>query len=410
MAREAYRLQRTVEAARLLYSTLDLKELTTIILEVIRHELPVDRVTAFVIDEKQKVVRALVAQDVENVSISMPIGRGIAGIVAQTGQAIDAPNAYADARFSPEYDHLLNYRTDNILALPIKKSDGQIVGVLQLLNRKHPIRAEDWEFLQDLTVFIALALENAQLHAELQDKARLEKEVMRSRERLSQMDRLVLIGEVLSTVLNEMRTPAAIVSHQTGLLKHDPDTTPAMLQNVDFIEAATKHSLDSVTTFLDFIRKQKGDRGKVNVQELVGQTLAARRSHWDLERIEVEQHIDQSTPTIVGNSGEIQQAFMHLLKNAEDALACRTETRRLIIRLSHKNQRKVRIQVEDNGPGIPTQLYERVFEPFFSTKSEMARTGLGLTIANRITQEHGGEIFFDTTVGQGTIFTLELPI
>ena len=74
-------------------------------------------------------------------------------------------------------------------------------GVLELLNRRHAFRQEDREFLQEVSVFIGLALENAALHEELRYKTRLEEEVARSRERLLQMDRLVLVNEVLSTVL-----------------------------------------------------------------------------------------------------------------------------------------------------------------------------------------------------------------
>src|SRR3972149_6773325 len=88
LARDAYRLQRTLEAARLLHSTLDIRQLTAIILEIIRNEVPVDRVSAFVVDPKQNVLCSLIAQGVAG-PISMPVGAGIAGIVAETRQALD---------------------------------------------------------------------------------------------------------------------------------------------------------------------------------------------------------------------------------------------------------------------------------------------------------------------------------
>src|SRR5947208_4317452 len=81
-----YRLQRTLEAARLLQSTLDLPELTRIILEIVRNEVPVDRVTAFVVDRKRNVIHSVVAQGVNEKVISMPIGEGIAGSVAKRGR------------------------------------------------------------------------------------------------------------------------------------------------------------------------------------------------------------------------------------------------------------------------------------------------------------------------------------
>ena len=407
-AAQAYRLQRTLEAARLLHSTLDLEQLTSIILEIIRNEVPVDRVSAFVVDRKQNVVRSLIAQGVDG-PISTPIGEGIAGFVAQTRQALDVPDAYADARFDPSFDRMLGYRTNDIFALPILANGGEVIGVLELLNRKHSIRQEDRVFLQDVSVFIGLALENSRLHDEVQQKARLEEELIRSRERLAQMDRLVLIGEVLSTVLNELASPSSVVQRNAAMLKMDPGVTESMLRNIGIIESATTRSREVVSAFLDFIRKQKGERGPIDVTDLVRQTIASRSSQWVLDGIEADAHI-VATPVIVGSYGELQQALIHVIKNAEEAIISRDGDRRLTVRLAHdEHHHRIRIDVEDRGAGIATELYERVFEPFFSTKRERAHAGLGLTIANRIIQEHSGEILFETTVGQGATFTIELP-
>src|SRR3972149_9284402 len=115
LARDAYRLQRTLEAARLLHSTLNIRQLTAIILEIIRNEVPVDRVSAFVVDTKKNVLRSLIAQGVVG-PMSMPVGAGIAGFVAETRQALDVEDAYADPRFNPEFDRMLGYRTNDILA------------------------------------------------------------------------------------------------------------------------------------------------------------------------------------------------------------------------------------------------------------------------------------------------------
>lgn len=193
------------------------------------------------------------------------------------------------------------------------------------------------------------------------------------------------------------------------MLKLDPAVTPGMLRNVGIIESATTRSSQSVGAFLDFIKKQKGERGPVDLTDLVRQTIAARSSQWVLDRIEADEHIE-AAPVITGSHGELQQALIHLIKNAEDAITSHNGDRRLTVRLSHDERRRViRIDIEDRAAGIATELYERIFEPFFSTKRETAHVGLGLTITNRIIQEHGGEIFFETTPGRGATFTIELP-
>jgi GAF domain-containing protein len=160
LARHIRRLHVILDAARLLNSTLDLHELTTIILEIIRNEVPVDRVSVFVVDQKQHLVRSLVAQGVQG-EITLPIGIGIAGFVAETCQTLDVADAYQDARFNPEFDRILGYRTNDILALPVFNAMGIAVGVLELLNRSKPISEEDHEFLRDVSIFIGLALEKA---------------------------------------------------------------------------------------------------------------------------------------------------------------------------------------------------------------------------------------------------------
>jgi adenylate cyclase len=167
LARHIRRLHVILDAARLLNSTLDVYELTTIIVDIIRNEVPVDRVSVFVVDQKQNRVRSLVAQGVQG-EITLPIGIGIAGFVAETRETLDVTDAYQDARFNPEFDRILGYRTNDILALPVFNGVGVVVGVLELLNRNKPISEEDHEFLRGVCVFIGLALEKAWYCRELE--------------------------------------------------------------------------------------------------------------------------------------------------------------------------------------------------------------------------------------------------
>src|SRR5437016_3136350 len=131
--RSVERLHRILEAAKLLNSTLDINELTRIILRIVRDEVGIDRGTVFVVDRERNLVRSVVAQDVEN-EIMLPIGQGIAGAVAQTGEAMDIEDAYADPRFDARFDPLLGYRTNDIYCMPILNREGIVVGVLELLN------------------------------------------------------------------------------------------------------------------------------------------------------------------------------------------------------------------------------------------------------------------------------------
>ncbi|HLH29966.1 MAG TPA: GAF domain-containing protein, partial [Terriglobia bacterium] len=180
--RSIERLHRILEAAKLLNSTLDLAELTTIILRIIRDEVGTERGTVFVMDRRKQLLRSLVAQDVEGDDIIVPIGKGIAGTVGATGETINIPDAYNDSRFDSSFDALLGYRTNDIYCMPIVNRLGEIVGVLELLNRTRPLVEEDEEFLAGVSVHVGLALENAQLHLEIVEKRKMEQELVLARE------------------------------------------------------------------------------------------------------------------------------------------------------------------------------------------------------------------------------------
>src|SRR5262249_55671953 len=157
-------------------STLDINELARIILRIVRDEIAIDRGTIFVVDKARNQVRSIVAQEVEKEIVLAP-GRGIAGAVAATGEVIDIPDAYADPRFDSRFDPILGYRTKDIYCMPIINRENEVVGVLELLNRRRTLTAEDIEFLSGVSVHIGLALENAWLHRQIIEKRKIEREL-----------------------------------------------------------------------------------------------------------------------------------------------------------------------------------------------------------------------------------------
>ncbi len=171
-----------VEASKVLSSTLDLAELLSRILDVAKSNMNAERGTLFLVDDKTNEIWSLIAQGLEKQEIRLPVGKGIAGHVAQSGEIVCIPDAYSDPRFNPEVDKRTGYITRNILCLPIRNKTGKIIAVLQLLNKRTgPFTDEDTDFLLTLSGHMALALENARLHQDLIDKERLEKEMALAR-------------------------------------------------------------------------------------------------------------------------------------------------------------------------------------------------------------------------------------
>lgn len=180
--REVERLSFLVEASKLLNSTLDLEELLRIILKVATEQTSADRGTLFLVDGERKELWSLIAHGLAKKEIRLPMGQGIAGSVAESGEVVNLPDAYADPHFDRSFDERFNYRTRSLLCLAIRDKAEKTVGVLQLLNKKDSAFTErDIEFLQALSVHAALALENARLHRESLRKQQLEREMALAR-------------------------------------------------------------------------------------------------------------------------------------------------------------------------------------------------------------------------------------
>ena len=176
------RLQSMVEASKVFNSTLDLSELLGKILDVAKTLTKAERGTLFLIDEKTDEIWSLIAQGMDKQEIRLPRGLGIAGHVAMTGEIVNIPDAYADDRFNPEVDKRTGFRTRNILTLPIRNKAAKIVATLQLLNKANgSFTDEDTDVLLTLSGQMAMSLENAQLHRDLLEKERLEREMAMAR-------------------------------------------------------------------------------------------------------------------------------------------------------------------------------------------------------------------------------------
>ena len=171
------------EATRLLNSTLDLGELLELILKIARDEVGADRGTVFLVDNKHQELWSIVASGLDHQEIRVPLGKGVAGRVAQTGETVNVEDAYALDYHDHSFDQKFSYKTRSMLSLPIRHRTGEIVGVLQLLNKISAPRftAEDEDFLNKLSGHMAMALENARLHRESLERQRLEKELALAR-------------------------------------------------------------------------------------------------------------------------------------------------------------------------------------------------------------------------------------
>ena len=178
---EVERLKTVVEASKLINSSIEADSLFESILGVARKELGVERGTLYFVDEARGEIWSKIADDTK--TIRLPIGKGLAGTVASTGEPVILYDAYADPRFDPSQDQRSGFRTRSMLCVPIRNRQGRVVGVLQLLNKKSgAFGPSDLDFVAAISEHMAIAMENATLHMELIEKNRMERELQLGRE------------------------------------------------------------------------------------------------------------------------------------------------------------------------------------------------------------------------------------
>ncbi len=185
----------------------------------------------------------------------------------------------------------------------------------------------------------------------------------------------------------------------------------------DIQEAATR-AAGIIRRMLDFSRLAESGRSQCDVATLIDHSLALARNDYDLKKfydfkkIDLRLEIEDGLPRLACTETEIEQVFLNILRNAAQAMAEAAppvENPRIVVRALRAGDR-VRIEIEDNGPGMEPEVSRRIFEPFFTTKPPGQGTGLGLSVSYFIiTKSHGGSMDVESTPGKGTCFRIELP-
>jgi PAS domain S-box-containing protein len=183
------------------------------------------------------------------------------------------------------------------------------------------------------------------------------------------------------------------------------------------VKECGQRAANIVENMLSFSRKSESKFLPYDIRELLDSTVTLAQSEYDLRKkfdfrkINVVREYAPDLPEILCDGNRVQQVFLNLLKNAAQAMVEAKISSPCIILKTRKEKDMVRIEVEDNGPGMPEHIRRRVFEPFFTTKEVGAGTGLGLSVSYFIiTDNHGGSMKVESTPGKGTTFIIRLPL
>ena len=235
-------------------------------------------------------------------------------------------------------------------------------------------------------------------------------EDVRMRRELTRAEKLVALGEMIAGVAHEMNNPlTSVLGYSSLLLQSVMD--PAVRGPLEIIAKEAERTARIVQNLLVYARQHRPERRPTRVNELLNQALEQRAEALAASRIAVRRVFDAGVGMVRADPFQLQQVFLNLIINAEQAIREIREEGHLTVRtFTNASSGQVVVEVEDDGPGIPETHLSRVFDPFFTTKEVGKGTGLGLSICYGTIKEHDGRILVRNRPGGGAIFTVELPL
>ncbi len=227
---------------------------------------------------------------------------------------------------------------------------------------------------------------------------------------LTQADKLSSIGLMAAGVAHEVNTPLAVISSYTQMLAKQLQSDPQKAAVLDKITKQTFRASEFVNNLLNFSRTTGTELTEISLNKVITDTLALLEHQFKVARIQVQTELNEKLPSILGNAGRLQQVFLNLFLNAKDAMSGGG-----VLSVATLNGDSVSVRVSDTGSGIAQEHIDRIYDPFFTTKTSGAEgqnrgTGLGLSVTYGIIQEHAGQIRVESRPGAGTTFTLDFPL
>ena len=231
--------------------------------------------------------------------------------------------------------------------------------------------------------------------------------------RVEYENKMASIGRMAASIAHEVNNPLAIINEKAGLIKdiftfrEEYRKDPKLIGLVDSILKSVKRCGAITKRLLKFARNMDEVIGPVNIVLVVREVLGFLEKEADYRSIQITVNADDDIPEFETDRGKVQQILLNIINNAFAAV---NDGGNIEVDIKRRSKDSIMVAVVDDGCGIPAANIRQIFEPFFTTKSKVGGTGLGLSITYGLTQEIGGTIDVESKVGEGTRFTLSLPL
>ncbi|MBE7469941.1 MAG: GAF domain-containing protein [Anaerolineales bacterium] len=450
-------LQSLNDIGQAITSTLDLQKTLTLITDHTTQLMNVAAASVVLRDDEAGEVWFAAASGEGSeavIGLHMALGQGLAGWVADKGEAVIVPDVYADQRFFPDMDKTSGFTTQSILCVPLQ-TKGHTIGAIEVMNKKSgEFNKEDLALLQALAAPAAAAIENAQLYEE---QSWAIKRLAETQRQLVQSAKLAGVGELAAGIAHEINNPLTTIIGLTSLLLDTkaPTTQREQIEDLQMVNREARRARDIVRGLLNFARADTPKREVTNLNRLIEECIFLVYTKSISHKIELRKSLEP-LPEMSLDVNQMKQVIVNLLNNAIQAMQNNgdrpailtvsttfvnpltaapasqppnsngrkkrkrilTDTTPLItsqqdsldLKAGEETEPTVVCKISDTGHGIQPEHIDKIFDPFFTTKEVGQGTGLGLSISYGIMEKHGGHITVESTRGEGTIFSLTFPI
>lgn len=403
------KLAALLELSTAIYSSLNYTEVLEKAVSLSMEIVGADGGSLFILDKKNGILRPLITVDArheEEISkITLKIGEGLTGLVAKSGVGIISNHSEKDPRAvqvpgTPQ-------DPESIISAPLTWS-GEVIGVITL--RSESCKDFQQEDLDILTIFArqtADAIENAKLFDSLE---KAYQELASTQEQLIMTEKLRALGEMAGGVAHDFNNVLGAILGRTQLLLRVVED-PKLVKHLQQIEQMTLNGAKTIQRLQNFTRVSSSGRYEsIDLIKVVEDAIEMTRPRWKDQcqkgGVAIDLRFDfKEKLSVMGNPGELAEAFSNLIMNSIDALP---QGGSITIN-STKHDDKAILTFQDNGVGMDEITLKRIFFPFFTTKGRQG-TGMGLSVVYGIINRHRGEIDVTSKIGKGTTFTIILPI
>lgn len=383
-----HRYERLLEVTSDLASTLDLRVLLQHIVEAAQESTDSEAASLLLYDAESHQLYFEAASNIAREHLgrhAVPAEDSIAGWVFIHREPLIVADALQDARFFGEVDIRTSFETRSILGVPLHTKD-KTLGVIEAVNKRAgAFDEQDVRLLETLAAQAAIAIENARLFQQ---------------------------SDVVAEMVHELRTPLTALSAAAHLLQRQSIPEEQRLKLSRTVLGEVQRLNGIATDFLELARLESGRRPllrePVDLGGLVQETLEVVRPQAEAEGVSLATDVDRNLAPIQGDRNQLKQLLLNLLTNA---VKYNRHGGTVRVRVS-REQDEVILAVSDTGRGIPADSLPHMFERFYRVPDQEGRvlgSGLGLTIAKRIAENHRGRIEVTSEIGRGSVFSVYLP-